>query len=247
MNIDLNEGERIDDLHRKGYRLIQNKKMFCFGVDAVLLADFANMTPDDSVLDMGTGNGIIPLLLYGRYAPKYITGLEIQEANVDMAIRSVSLNKLDAYINIIHGDIKEADSLLPLSNYDVITCNPPYMDSGKGLINDHSAKTIARHEVLCTLEDVIRVGSRLLKVNGRFYMIHRPHRLVDILTLLRQYNLEPKKMRLVHPYIESEPNMVLIEAVRNGKAMIKVLPPLIVYKEKNTYTDEIYDIYGYEK
>lgn len=237
------EGERIDDLHRKGYRIIQNPKMFCFGMDAVFLAAFAKAKAEDTVLDMGTGNGIIPLLIEGRYEPRRIDGLEIQEANITMARRSVTLNGLDNKIQIIQGDIKEADTLLPLSAYDVVTCNPPYMDSGKGLLNSLSAKTIARHEVLCSLEDVIKAASRLVKVGGRFCMIHRPHRLVDIITLLRQYKLEPKTMRMIHPYVDAEPNMVLIEAIRHGNPMIKTLPPLIVYKEKNVYSDEIYEQY----
>lgn len=247
MDLMLLDNERLDDLYLKGYEIIQNPKMFCFGVDAVLLSDFALASEEDRVLDMGTGNGVIPLLLHGKYQPKHITGLEIQEANVHMAGRSVAHNHLEDQINIIHGDIKEADSLLPLSAFDLVTCNPPYMDSGKGLTNDLSAKTIARHEVLCSLEDVIRSASRLVRVGGRFCMVHRPHRLVDIIDLLRQYKLEPKRLRMVHSYVDAEPNMVLIEAVRHGRPMIKIAPPLIVYKEKNVYTDEIMRIYGYDQ
>ncbi len=194
MHIEIGEMERLDDLHLKGLQIIQNPKMFCFGVDAVLLSDFVKATITDKVLDLGTGNGIVPLLVKGKYDCAHITGLEIQEANVTMARRSVTLNKLEETIDIVQGDIKEAESLLPLSTYDVVSCNPPYMDSGKGLTNEMTAKTIARHEVLCNLEDVIKAASRLVRVGGRFVMVHRPHRLVDIITLLRTYKLEPKSL-----------------------------------------------------
>jgi tRNA1(Val) A37 N6-methylase TrmN6 len=237
--------ERIDDLHRKGYKIIQNEAMFCFGMDAVLLAGFCHIKVTDVVLDLGTGNGIIPLLIEGRFGPKHITGLEIQEENVDMAKRSIRMNQLEEKIEIIHGDIKEAENLLPLSNFDVVTCNPPYMDAGKGLINELNAKTIARHEVLCSLEDVIAQASRLTKVGGRFYLVHRPHRLIDVINLLRAYKMEPKRLKMVHPKVGSEANMVLIESVRQGNPFLKVEKPLIVYTSEGTYTDEIYSIYGY--
>ncbi len=243
MSIELLENERIDDLHRKGFRIIQNPKMFCFGMDAVLLSAFANVTKEDKVLDMGSGNGVIPLLIQGRYEPISITGLEIQEANVNMSRRSVHLNGIADKVQIIQGDIKEADSLLPLSSFDVVLCNPPYMDAGRGLTNELTAKTIARHEVLCTLEDVIRSASRLTDVGGRFYIVHRPHRLVEIIAMLRQYKMEPKRMRMVHPYIDSEANMVLIEAVRHGKPFLKFEKPIIIYKAPNEYTDEVKVLY----
>lgn len=246
MKVILKENERIDDLHRKGYKIIQNPEMFCFGVDAVFLAYFANIAKMDKVLDMGTGNGIIPILLEGRYKPDVVIGIEIQEVNVDMARRSVHMNNLDKKVQIIQGDIREADKLLPLSSFDVVTCNPPYMDEGKGLTNQHSAKTIARHEVLCTLEDVIRVGSRLVRVGGRMCIVHRPHRIVDLLVLLREYKMEPKRMRFIHSYSNTAPNLVLVEAVRQGKPMMKLEPPLFVYKAPGIYSDEINTIYGYE-
>ena len=243
MTIELLENERIDDLHRKGYRIIQNPKMFCFGMDAVLLAGFAKVSSEDHVLDMGSGNGVIPLLIKARYEPMAITGLEIQEANVHMSTRSVQLNGIEDKVRIIQGDIKEADQLLPLSSFNVVTCNPPYMDAGKGLRNELSAKSIARHEVLCTLEDVIRSASKLTVVGGKFYMVHRPHRLVEIITLLRHYKMEPKRLRMVHPDQNSEANMVLIETVRHGKPFLKVEKPLIIYKEANVYTDEVKNLY----
>lgn len=237
------ENERIDELHRKGYRIIQNPKMFCFGMDAVLLAGFSMASTGDRVLDMGSGNGIIPLMIHARYQPSSVIGLEIQEANVDMSRRSISLNGLDGVIEIRHGDIREADQLLPLSSFDLVTCNPPYMDVGKGLKNELSAKTIARHEVLCTLEDVIRSAARLTRVGGRFCMVHKPHRLVEIITLLRQYKMEPKRLQMVHPSQDSDANMVLIEAIRHGKPWLKVEQPLVIYKEKNIYTDEVMKLY----
>ena len=240
---ELKPNERIDDLHRKGYRIIQNPKMFCFGMDAVLLSAFVKAGARDRVLDMGSGNGVIPILMEARYTPASVTGLEIQEANVDMSNRSLALNGLQERIQIIEGDIKEADQLLPLSSFEVVTCNPPYMDSGTGLTNDLSAKTIARHEVLCSLEDVIRSASRLTAVGGRFCMVHRPHRLVDIIALLRQYKMEPKRLRMVYPDENSEANMVLIESVRQGKTFLKVEKPLIIYGEPNVYTEEVRKLY----
>lgn len=241
------DNERIDDLHIKGYRIIQRTDGFRFGMDAVLLSGFSQVKAGEKHLDLGTGTGIIPILLEAKGQGEHYTGLEIQEPFVDMASRSVELNKIEDKVTIIHGDIKEADQLLPLSGYDVVTSNPPYMNSGKGLTNPESMKAIARHEVLCTLEDVIRTASRLVKVRGRFYMVHRPHRLMDIMALLRQYKLEPKRIRMVHSYVDKEATMVLIESVRHGNPMVKVEPPLIVYQDVNIYTDEIYEIYGIDR
>lgn len=246
MNIIIKPEERIDDLHRKGYRIIQDPKKFCFGMDAVLLTGFANINDNESVLDLGTGTGIIPLLLEAKTNAKSFKALEIQPESVDMARRSVCLNQLENKIEIVEGDIKEADQLFPLSSFDVVTCNPPYMNSGKGLLNDKSSKAIARHEIYCTLSDVIQAAARVVKVGGRFYMVHRPHRLAEIIEELRKKRMEPKRIRFVHPYADKEANMVLIESVRHGKSMVKIEKPLIVYKEVNKYTKEIYDIYGYE-
>ncbi|PKM49436.1 MAG: SAM-dependent methyltransferase [Firmicutes bacterium HGW-Firmicutes-7] len=239
--------ERIDDLHINDFKIIQNPKNFCFGMDAVLLSDFTKVKEGETVLDLGTGTGIIPILLQAKTKGKHFTGLEIQEASVDMAKRSVAMNKQGTHIEIIQGDIKEADTNFPLSSFEVITSNPPYMDGGKGLVNEHSPKAIARHEIFCTLEDVIRVASRLACVGGRFYMIHKPHRLIEIVQLLKKYKMEPKRIRFVHAYQDREANMLLIEAIRNGKPMVKVEKPLIIYKDINRYTDEIYEIYGYER
>lgn len=236
--------ERLDELNRRGYKIIQNPECFCFGMDAVLLAAFTRIKPQDKVVDLGTGTGIIPILLEARNPEiGHITGLEIQDISVDMATRSVEYNNISDKINIMQGDIKTASQLLGASMYDVVTSNPPYMNENHGLTNPSDIKAIARHEVLCTLEDVVREAGKLLKVNGRFYMVHRPHRLVEIFGMLTKYKLEPKKVRLVHPYADKEANMVLIEAVKGGKSMIKVLEPLIIYKEQSKYTEEVYKLY----
>jgi len=239
------EHERIDDLQRNGYRIIQNRDRFCFGMDAVLLAGFARVKPGEQVLDLGTGTGIIPILLEARYEGEHYTGLEIQADMADMAARSVALNGLEHKITIIEGDIKEAGEKLGLARFDVVTCNPPYMNDAHGLKNHDMPKAIARHEVLCTLEDVVREAAGLLRPGGRFYMVHRPHRLIEIITALTAHKLEPKRMKMVHPFVDKEANMVLIEAVRGGRSMIKVEAPVIVYREPGVYTQEIYDIYGY--
>lgn len=245
MTIDLKEHERIDELHRNGYRIIQRENAFCFGMDAVLLSGFAAVKPGEKALDLGTGTGIIPILLEAKTEGKHFTGLEIQEEMAEMASRSVKLNGLEEKIDIITGDIKEAGRIFGGASFDVVTTNPPYMNDSHGLKNPELPKAIARHEVLCTLDDVVREGARVLRPGGRFYMVHRPHRLIELITALTKYRLEPKRMKMVHPFVDKEANMVLIEAVRGGRSMIKVEKPLIVYKEPGVYTDEIYDIYGY--
>ncbi|MBU9739131.1 tRNA1(Val) (adenine(37)-N6)-methyltransferase [Diplocloster agilis] len=245
MKIELKEQERLDELHRNGYRIIQNPSRFCFGMDAVLLSGYAAVKEGETALDLGTGNGIIPILLEAKTKGKHFTGLEIQEESADMARRSVALNGLEEKIKIITGDIKEAGEMFEAASFDVITSNPPYMIGQHGLVNPDSPKAIARHELLCTLEDIIRVSARLLRTGGRFYLVHRPFRLAEIMAALVKYRLEPKRMRLVYPFVDKEPNMVLLEALRGGNSRIRVEKPLIVYKEPGVYTDEIYDIYGY--
>lgn len=238
-------GERLDDLHRNNYQIIQNTKKFCFGMDAVLLSGFAKVLPGERVLDLGTGTGIIPILLEAKTEGRHFTGLEIQEESADMARRSVAINNLQDKIDIIVGDIKEASKIFGLASFDVISSNPPYMNHSHGIVNPTEAKAIARHEILCTLEDLIRETAKLLKPNGRFYLVHRPFRLVEIINTLSAYKLEAKRMKLVHPYAEKEPNMVLLECIKGGRSNLTVEAPLVVYKEPNVYTDEIYDIYGY--
>lgn len=244
--MELKDGERIDDLQCKGYRIIQNESKFCFGMDAVLLSGFAKVKPGERVIDLGTGTGIIPILLEAKTKGAHFTGLEIQEESAEMAGRSVELNHLSGKVDIVTGDIKEASKIFSNGSFEVVTTNPPYMNDQHGLKNPELPKAIARHEILCSLEDVVREGAKVLKENGRMYMVHRPFRLVEIFDVMRKYKLEPKRMRLVYPYADKEPNMVLIEALKGGKPMLKVEPPLIVYRDVNVYHPEIYEIYGYE-
>ena len=241
----LYSGERLDELQRNGYVIIQDPKRFCFGMDAVLLSGFARVKTGEQVLDLGTGTGIIPILLEAKTEGKHFTGLEIQPESADMARRSVELNHLDSKINIVTGDIKDASKLFGASSSDVVITNPPYMIDSDGIKNMKDAKTIARHEVLCTLEDVIRESAKLLPPKGRFYMVHRPFRLSEILCMMTRYGIEPKRMKFVYPYIDREPNMVLLEGLRGGRPRMTVEKPLIVYQEKDKYTDEILQIYGY--
>lgn len=245
MTINLKENERLDELQRNGYKIIQNPDKFCFGMDAVLLSGFARAKEGAVVLDMGTGTGIIPILMEAKTGAAHLTGLEIQEESADMAKRSVALNHLEHKISIVQGDIKEAGRIFDAASFDVITCNPPYMIGQHGLQNPKAPKAIARHEILCTLEDVISQAAKLLKPGGNFFMVHRPFRLAEIMVLLHEYKLEPKRMQLVYPYVDKEPNMVLIEANRGGKPRMTVEKPLIVYKEAGIYMPEIYELYGY--
>ncbi len=241
----LRENERLDDLQRNGYKIIQNPDKFCFGMDAVLLSGFATVRKNERMLDLGTGTGIIPILMAAKSEGEHFTGLEIQEESADMANRSVELNQLQERVAIVQGDIKEASLLFGNGRFSVVTSNPPYMLNDHGLQSGNMCKTIARHEIACTLDDVIREGAKVLKAKGRFYMVHRPFRLVEILGKFTKYGLEPKRIKFVHPFIDSEPNMVLIEALKGGNPRVTVEKPLIVYKEPGVYTDEIYDIYGY--
>lgn len=241
----LKPGERIDDLERNGYQIIQHEKRFCFGMDAVLLSGFAQVKRGARVLDLGTGTGILPILLEAKTEGAHFTGLELQPESADMARRSVCLNGLEEKVSIVTGDIKDASTLFGASSFDVITTNPPYMIGQHGLQNADDAKTIARHEVYCTLEDVLAQSAKLLKPRGRFFMVHRPFRLVEIFCLMHRYGIEPKRMRLVHPFADKEPNMVLIEGLRGGNARLTVERPLIVFQAPNVYTEEITDVYGY--
>lgn len=241
----LHEGERLDELQRNGYKIIQDPKRFCFGMDAVLLSGFAKVKRGEEVLDLGTGTGIIPILLEAKTEGQHFTGLEIQPESADMAARSVAYNHLEDRVSIVTGDIKDATNIFGASSFDVVTCNPPYMTDQHGIKNDGDAKTIARHEVLCNLEDVVSQTAKLLRSGGRCYFVHRPFRLVEILSTMSRYKVEPKRMQLVYPYVDKEPNMVLIEGMRDGKSRITVEKPLIVYQSPGVYMPEIYDIYGY--
>ena len=239
------EHERLDDL-QNGYMLIQNPKQFCFGLDAVLLSWFANVKPEEKVLDMGTGTGIVPILLKARYPQGKYTGLEIQEESADVARRSVAYNHLEQDIVITTGDIKEAAAIYGGSFFDVVTTNPPYMVGSHGLTGNNQAKIIARHETLCTLEDVVSPGGKGAEAKGTFLYRARPFRLAEILSVMVQHKIEPKRMQLVHPYVDKEPNMVLIEGLRGGNSRMTVEKPLIVYEKPGVYTKEVLDIYGQE-
>ena len=245
MTVELKERERVDDLQRNGYRIIQRTDGFCFGMDAVLLSGFAMVKKGERALDLGTGTGIIPILLEAKTEGEHFSALEIQREVADMARRSVSLNGLEEKIQIVEGDIREASQIFGAASFDVVTSNPPYMNDAHGLKNPDLPKAIARHEVLCTLDDVVREASRVLKTGGRFYMVHRPHRLAEIITVLRGYKLEPKRMKMVHPFADRDANMVLIEAVKGGGGFLKMEAPVIVFKEPGVYADEIRDVYGY--
>lgn len=227
----LRPGERLDDLQNKGYKIIQDPGRFCFGIDAVLLSNFARVKSGEKVLDLGTGTGILPILLEAKTKGEYFTGLEIQEESADMARRSVAYNCLEEKINIVTGDIKEAAQLFGPASFDVITTNPPYMINDHGLKNEADAKTIARHEILCTLDDILRESAKILKEGrGRFYMIHKPFRLAEIMSKMCQYRLEPKRIQFVHPYIDKEPTMVMIEGLKGAKSRVTVEPPIIMYE-----------------
>ena len=241
----LKPGERLDDLERSNCYIIQNPEKFCFGMDAVLLSGFAKVKKGETVLDMGTGTGILPILLQAKTAGKHFTGLAIQTESVDMARRSVLNNGQQDYIDIVEGDIRCASELFGKASFDVVVSNPPYMNADEGIVNPHEPKAIARHEILCSLEDVIRESSKVLKPSGRMYMVHRPFRLADIMEKLLAYKLEPKKMRYVHPYADREPSMVLIEAVKGAGRWLTVEKPLIIYDNEGNYSEEIRTVYGY--
>lgn len=244
MITNLKSDERLDDLQINGYEIIQHPGKFCFGMDAVLLANFARVKQKECALDLGTGTGIIPILLTAKTEGMHFTGLEIQEESADMARRSVAHNHLEEKVDIVTGDIKEAAELFGPASFDVITTNPPYMIGHHGIENPSDAKAIARHEVLCDLNDILRESVRILKPRGRFYMVHRPFRLAEILSKMIQVGIEPKRMRMVHPFVHKEPNMVLIEGMRGANSRMRVEPPLIVYKEQGVYSEELLSEYA---
>lgn len=239
----IHKHERVDDLQINNLKIIQDPKGFCFGIDAVLLANFVKLKKNAEVVDLGTGTGIIPILLAGKSETSYITALEIQKEVANMADRSVKLNKLENRIKILNIDLKDAEKFLEINGYDVVTSNPPYMHP-EGLINTDDKKAISRHEVKCTLEDVVKAASRLLKHNGRFFMVHRPIRLVDIMFCCRQYKLEPKYLQFIHSTYNKKPNLLLLECVKAAKPELKILDPLYVYNKEGKYTNEIFHTYG---
>ncbi len=243
--ISLKENERVDDLQLSGLRIIQNPEKFCFGMDAVLLSGFVRAKKGETLLDLGTGTGILPLLLSAKTECAHLTGLEIQPESADMARRSVAINGLEERISIVTGDLKEAGTIFAPASFDCITCNPPYMIGNHGITNPEAPKAIARHEILCTFEDVAGAAERFLRSGGRFYLVHRPFRLSEIMVTLTKHKLEPKRMRLAYPYADKEPNMVLIEAVRGGNPRMTVEPPLIIFDGPGKYSGEMREKFGY--
>jgi len=245
MNIVLKENEEIDDLEFKNWKIIQNRKEFCFGIDSVILSDFAkDIKQRSTVLDLGTGTGIIGILLCGKSKLKNIIGIEIQEHVADMAARSIKLNGLENKFQIINEDIKNLENIFEKQSIDAIVTNPPYKKINTGIINENEAKLISRHEIKCTLEEIIKISNNLLKYDGAFYMVHRPERLVDILFYLREYKLEPKLIRFVYSKTNKPPKLVLIKCIKNANQFLKIDKPLIIYKENGEYTEEILKIYN---
>jgi tRNA1Val (adenine37-N6)-methyltransferase len=244
MNQWTKENETLDDLQLKGIHIIQKKDAFRFGVDAVLLANFTKVKRGSTVFDLCTGTGIVPFILAGKTDASKLWGLEIQEEMVEMAQRSVQFNKLEEKVNFIHGDLKNIELLKSFKKVDIVTVNPPYKLRNSGILNPNDKNAIARHEICCTLEDVIMAARILLKDNGRLYMVHRPERLADILCLMRKHKIEPKTIRMIHPNTKKPPNIVLVEGQRDGGAFLKWDAPLYVYKDSGGYSEEIDKIYG---
>lgn len=240
------EEETLDDLQLNGIHLIQKKEGFRFGVDAVLLSHFANVKKKHKVIDLCTGTGIVPFLLAGKTESQNIIGIEIQEDMVEMAKRSVKINNLDERLNFYCADLKNIKFLKTLEKCDVLTVNPPYKLQNSGILNPNDKFSIARHEIMCNLEDVIIAARVLLKDNGRMFMVHRPERLADIITTMRKHKIEPKRIQMVHPNAKKAPNIVLVEGQRDGGAFLKWEPPLYVYNENGEYSDQINKIYGRE-
>lgn len=246
--IQLIEDERIDDLEYKGLKIIQNRKWFCFGIDSIILTNFANETKKGSkILDLGTGTGIISILMSKKIENSQIVAVEIQKQVAEMANKSIKLNNLENRIKLINENIKNIDKILNKGTFDVVITNPPYKKEKTGVLNENDVKMISRHEITACLEDFIRISAEQLKDNGTFYMINRPERLADIIEYLRKYKLEPKIIRFVHPNKNKAPNELLIKAVKNGGEFLKVEKPLYIYDENGAYTQEILKIYGKDK
>lgn len=248
MEIELKENERIDDLEFKNLKIIQNTKGFCFGIDAVLLSDFAkNIKKNAKALDLGTGTGIISILLCGKTNLEKIIGVEVQKEVANMAKRSSKLNNLENKFEIINENIINLDKIYERNSFDVIVTNPPYKKENTGIVNEEEKKLISRHEVLAKLEDYIKISNKLLKDKGEFYMVHRPERLVDIIAYMRQYKIEPKEIRFVCSHQKEPPKLVLIKGVKNAKPFLKFKEDLYIYNDDGSYTDEIYEIYNKRK
>ena len=241
----LKDNERIDDLEFENLKIIQNKSWFCFGVDAVLLSDFAkDIKPNSNIIDLCSGSGIISILLSKKTKPKSITAIEIQKDVAEMSERSIKLNNLQDIIKVYNTDLNNLENLLHNNSFDSIVTNPPYKEINSGIQNESLNKLISRHEIKCNLDDILRVSSNLLKNNGSFYMVHRPNRLCDIICTMRKYNLEPKLIKFVQPNIKKSPNLVLIKGVKNAKTFLKFENNLILYNLDGSYTNEVLKIYN---
>jgi tRNA1Val (adenine37-N6)-methyltransferase len=245
---ELKENERIDNLEYEGLKIIQNTQGFCFGIDSILLSNFASDIKKESrIIDLGTGTGVIGILLSAKTKAREVVGLEVQQEVYEMAKRSVKLNHLEEKVTLINANIKEIENGLDIGTFDAVVTNPPYKKDNTGLKNENEKKLISRHEITANLDDFIRIASRILKDKKDFYMVHRPERLADIMVTLRKYKLEPKKIQFVYPSLGKEPNLILIKATKNANPFLRVEKPLYVYKENGEYTDEILKIYGREK
>ena len=246
--IKLENDERIDDLEFKNLKIIQNIKCFCFGVDAVLLSDFAkNIKQNANVLDLGTGTGIIPILLCGKTKLNKIIGVEIQRSVYEIAKKNIILNNLENRFEVINENITNLDNIYEKNSFDAIVTNPPYKEENTGITNEDEVKQISRHEISANLEDFIEISSKLLKDKGEFYIIHRPERIVDLLSEMRKYKIEPKEIRLVFSNKNNPPKMVLVKGVKNAKKYINFRENLYIYDENGNYTDEILEIYHKNK
>ncbi|MBR3132838.1 MAG: tRNA1(Val) (adenine(37)-N6)-methyltransferase [Clostridia bacterium] len=248
MDIILNENERIDDLEWKDLKIIQNSEWFCFGIDSVLISDFAKDIKKGSIVaDFGSGTGIISILLSKKIEPKKILEFEIQKDVAEMAQKSIELNNLENIIEVKNINLKEIGKHFEKNYFDAIVTNPPYKKLNTGLINDSENKLISRHEIMCSLDEWIKTSFDMLKDKGEFYMVHRPDRLVDIINCMRQNKIEPKIIRFVYPKINKKPNLVLIKGVKNGRSSVTIKEPLVVYEENGEYTNEILEIYHKKK
>ena len=244
----IKENERIDDLEHDNLKIIQNKNGFCFGIDSILISDFAKDIKNNSVgADLGTGTGIIGILLSAKAKIKKIYGIEVQKDVADMARRSVELNGLENKFEVLNINIKNIGEKIERESLDFVVTNPPYKKLDTGKVNENEYKYISRHECSANLEDFISTSKYLLKDKGTLYMVHRPERLADLMELMRKYKIEPKKIRFVYSMVNKDASLVLIKAVKNARQFLKIEKPLIIYDENGEYTDEIYKIYNKER